>query len=418
MSLSFHVPQILDFSKGLLSSFPSLSSYSTQDKTLSSIGAVLFGAAVKSKKRKFERISSGDITVVDDDLDLLFANGSPGGFSETETEEENSLPNMSASTAPLRAKAYYSFGRPLNNTFPVTMRSLVSWGSAYSVVTGQQNFATIASIGTVSQVATNTPNGTDWRFTSPKAYVNIQPDQNTTPSDIAVASVPKTTSIGLARVYNEFQIKNLQNIGVNMELMLVQALDNNFQEPVVDLIDAASIYGQGLSTWAPPAPGEIVTGRTNGRPTINHLGFRISDAEDFSRKFKVLRKHPFSLGHGQTVIVDYTIDFNRVWTKEEADESVAAGDVCFANKTLYFVIRYSGEPVVDTTAATGGNNLTTADVSLAIVTTQKKIFKVPKGYGKLRINFGASGLSSGTTDPNQQTMDVEDNKGPVEDALQ
>ncbi|QXP07695.1 MAG: putative capsid protein [Arizlama virus AZLM_757] len=418
MSFSFHVPQILDFSKTLLSStFPS-TSYTTQEKTLLAIGSALFGGAVNSKKRKFGRIDSQETLVgSSDSVDQMLSFRDPGLPTLTETEEENSFPEMSAASAPLRAKAHYSFGKPLNNVYPATLRSMSSWGSLYGVVTGQQNFATIASIGSVSQVGVNSPTATDFRFGWPKAYLNLQPDTTTSVSDISTANIPKTTSIGLSRVYNEFQFKNLQNIGVSMELMLVCATDNCSQEPVLDLIDASTVYGQTQSTWAGPNPGETVTGAVNGRPTINHLGFRMSDAEDFFRKYKVLRKHPISLGHGQTVIVDYTVDFNRVFTQAEWDEANAQGDFTIGNKTLFFVIRYSGEPVVDITPTTGGNNLTTSDVSLAVITTQKKIFKVPKGYGKLRINQGSSRLSVNVSDSNQQTMDVEDNKGPIEDAF-
>lgn len=116
--------------------------------------------------------------------------------------------------------------------------------------------------------------------------------------------------------------------------------------------------------------------------------------------------------------MDYTVDFNRVYSQAEWDEANAQGDASIGNKSLFFVIRYSGEPVVDITPSTGANNLTTSDVSLAVIVTQKKIFQVPKGYGKLRLNQASSRLSTNVTDANQQTMDVEDNKGPVSDAFQ
>lgn len=275
MSFSFYVPQILDLSKTSLPSISSLSSYSSKEITISALSALSeFG---RSPKRKFETFDSQD-TVINSFVDQKFMYKDDVSMTQTEEEEGKFFPTMSAAAAPLRVKGYYSFGKPLNNMYPATIRSMVSWGSLYNVVTGQQNFATIASMGHVSQVGVNSPSSTDYRFTWPVAYLNIQPDTETTYSYITNPTIPKTTSIGLGRVYHEIQFKNLQNIGVQMELMLVQATDNCAQEPITDLIDSATVYGQDQLTWTGPSAGEVVTGATNGRPTINHPGFRVSDA--------------------------------------------------------------------------------------------------------------------------------------------
>lgn len=421
MSFSFHVPQIVSFKSKLSpTSLPSLSTTLSTFGTLTtaSLGG-LYAIGVNGKKRKLnpsnEEPTENPFEVwhsLAQDMKLF----QDFSLTETQTETQNEVENMSASNAPLSLKGYLKYGSPLNNMYPVTQRAMVSWGTLFRAVTGQQNWAVVASIGTTTQVGQNV---TDPSYAKawPLAYLNQQPDTQTTDSNIADPTFPLTTSIGVSTVYTNMQFKNLQNVGVEADLYVISAVEAQEQDPVQDLIDSASQYGQTLLPWAPPVAGETIGGSNDGRPTIHHIGFRWHDAEDVKRKFKVLRKHRLTFGHGQTISVDYTVDFNRVYSQMEVNESLFFGHQTFANKTLYFVLRYSGEPVVDITPASGGNNITTADVSICAVVSQKKIFRVPKGMGKLRINYGASRLSSNVTDANQQTMDVEDNKDAVKDAF-
>ena len=348
----------------------------------------------------------------------LFFGGTP---SETETEVENSLPqNMSsAGTAPRHASLYFRYGSPLNNMASGPIIQSTSWGDHYNIPTGKQGWRIMATIGHADQVGVNNNLAPTFEVKWPRSYLEVAPSSSTTPSSYWNAVVPKTNAIGVESVFHTFQIKNLQNISVFAELYVIGCTESTRQDPIADMNDAATMYwpSSTQTAWAPPAAGEIISGRVVGYPNVEAPGFRPSDAEDFARKFKIFRKHKFTLGHGECVQIDYKVDFNRVYTRGEWDELQDASLKSISNKSLYFVLRYIAEPVVDATPNTGGNNITTGDVSLAVTVMQKKIFRVPRDYSKYRANVTLSGLAANVVDANQKTMDVEDQVGPVGDAF-
>lgn len=377
-------------------------------QTLLKEAIVFFGQSLFETPKNRERIG----------LDMRFGT-TPSTIKTLVEEEEEYEFEMSAGNAPLHASMYLSYGSPLNNMAPGKIRSVTSFANKHTCTTGIQGWDVIASIGSCwsTYIPTTTP-VTDFRYLWPLNYLEIVPNAKTTASDPSLGTslaIPSTTSVGVTRVYNEFRFKNMQNIGVFMELMVIGCTQTTAQDPVTDLADAANQYGQGISQFQPPSGGSGTAGRTDGRTTINHLGSRWSDFEDSKRKYKVLRKHTFSLGHGQSCKIDYIVDFNRVYTKMEAAEAQAQGDFAYGNKTVYFVIRYSGEPVVDSTID-AAKRVTTADVSVVSVVTQKKIFQVPIEYAKNRLNYGASSIAWNVTDANQKTINVEDNVDIVQDS--
>lgn len=405
--------------------FPQKISYSSLS-TLLSLSTIIGGShwAINHKNKKRKRDDSQDTLFDPNELqdfvtDLKFQFGAAP--ADVEMQEQNFFPQRmsSAGTAPRQASLYYRYGSPLNNMATGPIISTTSWGDHYTTSTGKQGWRVLATMGHTDQVGVDNSNAATFETKWPRAYLNIAPNSTTTPSNNWNAVIPKTNAIGLETVYHTFMLKNLHSIALFCELYLIGCTESTKQDPIQDMNDACTMYWPNTTqtAWAPPLAGQVVTGRQYGYPNVEAPGFRPTDAEDFARKFKIFRKHKFTLGHGECVSLDYKIDFNRVYTRGEWDELNDAALKSNSNKTLYFVLRFHSEPVVDATPDTAGNNITIGDVSLGVTVTQKKIFRVPRDYSKYRANASVSGLSANVIDANEKTMNTNDQVASVQDAI-
>lgn len=280
-------------------------------------------------------------------------------------------------------------------------------------IAGIPGYDLIGAIGTFDQVMKDNTAQTQMITTWPCSYFNMNPyvipggTAQTAP--YVDATNPQMDRIGISYVRHDFQFTNTATITANVEIYAFMCKEDTGYDPIVLIDNLDDQYRLGAALALPPNAGQLTTGYQQGHTVKDLPGGTFFIAPGFSRYYKVVGKHKFTLTGGASHKLVVHTKYGKVFSKEigqmSDNQTLRAG---LKNKTIYFVARTLGVPVTDTT--TVGNALFTyGSTSIGCVVNVQKYFKLMMGnQSKMNLNVSWSRVPKGAALSAQKIIDADD----------